>query len=78
MYINPFAFVGLVLFAIVGGLCIGTAVGLIIWLVWELKKNDREQKQVQQKIEQARSEEYEGMKQSLLKIFDDPGQGATV
>lgn len=76
--INTFAFVGLVLLAIVGGLCIGVAVGLLVFLVREMRQNKREQKNVQAQIEQARAEEYEGMKQSLLKIFDDPGQGAAV
>lgn len=76
--INVYVFLGLVLLAIVGGVCIGVAVGLIVWLLWDTRQNKREQKKVQAQIEQARAEEYEGMKQSLLKFFDNPGQGATV
>lgn len=49
MYIivNVYVFVGLVLLAIVGGLFVGAAVGLIAFFMREMHQNDREQKKVQ-------------------------------
>ncbi len=70
MEINGFVFFWLVVLALIGFLCIGIALFLISWILWEIRKEDHERKRVQK--------ENQRVRQMLRSVFDDPGQGAVV
>ena len=79
--INAFAFVGLVLLAIIGGLCVGVAGGLFVWLLHESGKQDRANKKEYERLEQARQQreqEHQRVRKLLQSVFDNPEQGATI
>jgi hypothetical protein len=65
--LNAWLFYWLVVFAVVGVLCLSSGFLVTGLLIYFAQKHDRE-------IKAARDAEYEGMKQSLLHHgFDEPG-----
>ncbi len=70
MKINGFVFFWLVVLALIGFLCIGIALFLISWILWEIRKEDCERKRLHQENQQVR--------RLLHSVLDDPGQGASV